>query len=58
MAEQIITLNDLIKMDEYTYEIPKSYRKDMRVPARVFVNSKMIDDDPIACSITNHQSSL
>lgn len=44
MAEQIITLNDLIKMDEYTYEVPKSYRNDMRVPARVFVNEKMIQD--------------
>jgi len=44
MADQIITLNDLIKMDEYTYEVPQSYRKDMRVPARVFVNEKMIDD--------------
>jgi tRNA-splicing ligase RtcB len=44
MADQIITLNDLIKIDEYTYEIPKSYRADMRVPARVFANKAMIED--------------
>lgn len=44
MADEIITLHDLIKIDDYTYEIPKSYRNDMRVPARVFVNERMIND--------------
>ncbi len=44
MADQILTLNDLIKIDEYTYEIPKSYRNDMHVPARVFINANMIND--------------
>jgi tRNA-splicing ligase RtcB len=44
MAEQVITLRDLIKIDEYTYEIPTSYRQDMRVPARVFASANMIND--------------
>ncbi|MEX0939951.1 MAG: RtcB family protein [Candidatus Babeliales bacterium] len=35
---------DLIKVDENIYEIPKSYREDMHVPARIFVNDLMLDD--------------
>jgi len=42
--KQIIKLSDLLKIDEYTYEIPQSYRHDMRVPARVFMNKHMIND--------------
>ncbi len=41
---QPITKNDLIKIDDYTYEIPRSYRSDMRVPARVFTNEAMLED--------------
>lgn len=40
----MITLNDLIKIDDYTYEIPQSYRQDMLVPARVFINANMVED--------------
>jgi len=43
MSEQI-TRDDLIKIDEFTYEIPKTYRSDMRVPARVFANKEMLPD--------------
>lgn len=39
-----ITLQDLIKINENTYEIPKSFRSDMQVPARVFMNEKMFND--------------
>src|SRR5438552_8421934 len=39
-----ITRDDLIKIDEYTYEIPKNYRSDMLVPARVFMKESMIED--------------
>src|SRR5579885_1833417 len=39
-----ITRDDLIKIDEYTYEIPKKYRSDMLVPARVFMKESMIED--------------
>ena len=42
--EERIKRTDLVKIDEYTYEIPKSYRADMRVPARVFMSDHMVDD--------------
>lgn len=41
---EAITLKDVLKIDEYTYEIPQSYRHDMLVPARIFMNDRMIDD--------------
>lgn len=44
MANQEIKRSDLIKVDEYTWEIPISFRADMRVPARVFANENMIPD--------------
>ena len=34
---------DLIKINDYTWEIPKSYRHDMRVPARILISEKMMD---------------
>ena len=42
--EQLIPRDVLIKIDDYTYEIPKSYRADMRVPARVFMDERMMED--------------
>ncbi|EKD23363.1 MAG: protein of unknown function UPF0027 [uncultured bacterium] len=44
MSEKIITINDLIKLEDYLYEIPKTFRSDMRVPARVYANEIMIGD--------------
>jgi len=44
MADQIITRDDLIKINDNLYEIPKSFRSDMLVPARVYMNESMIDD--------------
>src|SRR3989338_5094605 len=35
---------DFKKISDYIWEIPKSYRGDMRVPARVFVNEKLAGD--------------
>lgn len=35
---------DLKKIRDWLYEIPKSYRKDMRVPGRVYANEKMLED--------------
>lgn len=35
---------DLKKISNYIWEIPKSYRSDMRVPARVFASEKLLDD--------------
>lgn len=43
MADEIKKEN-LVKISDVLYEIPTSYRNDMRVPARVFMNDAMIDD--------------
>ncbi len=32
----------LVKLDDFTYEIPKTFRSDMRVPARVFSSDEML----------------
>ncbi|MBU1255843.1 RtcB family protein [Patescibacteria group bacterium] len=34
---------DLIKINEYLWEIPKKFRSDMRVPARVYASEKMLE---------------
>ncbi len=44
VAQQTLERSDLIKIDEYTYEIPKESRSDMRVGARVFANEAMLED--------------
>ena len=40
----MITLDDLIKINEALYQIPSSYRSDMRVPAHIFINEVMLKD--------------
>lgn len=48
--------SELKKVSEYIYEIPKSYRFDMRVPARVFANEellKVIFDDKSLDQLVN-----
>lgn len=40
----MIRFEDLIKITENIFEIPKTYRSDMRVPARVFTNEIMLKD--------------
>src|SRR5690348_1441936 len=40
----MVQKKDLIKINDYTYEIPTSYRPDMLVPARVYVSQAMLDD--------------
>lgn len=42
--EQEVTKKDLIKVDETVYEIPREFRSDMLVPARLFANDAIIDD--------------
>lgn len=42
--EKKITIQDLIKIDDNTFEIPQQYRSDMRVPARVFANDALMRD--------------
>jgi len=40
----MIEYKDLKKIKDYIFEIPKSYRKDMRVPARVYATEQMLKD--------------
>lgn len=40
----MIFKKDLIKINDYLWEIPKSFRSDMRVPARVYATEKMLDE--------------
>lgn len=40
----VISKSDLKKISDYIWEIPKTFRGDMRVPARVFANEELISD--------------
>ena len=40
----MITKKDLNKLTDYLWEIPKSFRSDMRVPARIYANEKLLED--------------
>jgi len=40
----MITYKNLNKLTDYLWEIPKNFRKDMRVPARVYANEKMLNE--------------
>ena len=42
--KQSVTREDLIKIDETMFEIPTSYRSDMRVPARIVVNETLLQE--------------
>ncbi len=44
MDVQEIMGKDLVKINDVTYEIPTSYRSDMIVPARIFMNEAMMED--------------
>ncbi len=44
MATYHITAKDLIQVHKALYEIPRTFRPDMRVPARIFINEKMLED--------------
>jgi tRNA-splicing ligase RtcB len=35
---------DFIKINNYLWEIPKSFRSDMKAPARVYADGKMLED--------------
>jgi tRNA-splicing ligase RtcB len=39
----MINIHDLKHIDEYIYEIPATYREDMRVPARFYSDSKLLE---------------
>ncbi len=35
---------DMVRLSDYLWEVPKSFRSDMRVPARIFASSALLDD--------------
>ncbi len=40
----MITKNNLKQITPFIWEIPKNFRADMKVPARIFVSEKMLDE--------------
>ena len=40
----MISQKDLRKISDYLWEIPKSFREDMQVPARIYASEKMLQD--------------
>jgi len=39
----MVNKQDFKKVEEYVYEIPKSYRPDMRVPARLYADEELLE---------------
>ena len=39
----MVDLQDLIRINRYEWEIPQSYRRDMRVPVRIFATQQLLD---------------
>lgn len=44
IRNQDMDIKDLKKINDYLWEIPQSYRADMRVPARIFATEDMLPD--------------
>jgi tRNA-splicing ligase RtcB (3'-phosphate/5'-hydroxy nucleic acid ligase) len=44
MEKKNVPKNALKKISEFLYEIPKNFRSDMLVPARVYVNEKLLEN--------------
>jgi tRNA-splicing ligase RtcB len=40
----MVSINDLNRINSYEWEIPQSYRADMRVPVRIFASEKLLKD--------------
>lgn len=39
----MVTLQDLKRISDYEWEIPKSFREDMRVPVRIFATRRLLE---------------
>ena len=39
----MISINEFKQIEEYLYEVPASYRDDMRVPARFYTDAKLLE---------------
>ena len=48
----MITKRVLRKINDYLWEIPKSFRSDMRVPARLYASERMLDEIMLDRSLT------
>lgn len=40
----MVRLQDLKRINDYEWEIPKSFREDMRVPVRIFATRQLLED--------------
>ena len=40
----MVSLQDLVRITDYEWEIPQSFRQDMRVPVRLFATRKMLEE--------------
>ena len=40
----MVAKSDFNKISDWLWELPKSFRSDMRVPARVYASEKMLED--------------
>jgi len=43
-SEIMVEKKDLVRSSEFEWEIPKSYRSDMRVPVRLFSSKELLED--------------
>ncbi|MEJ2735074.1 MAG: RtcB family protein [Anaerolineae bacterium] len=39
----MVQKSDLIRIDEYVWEVPTTYRSDMKVPARIFASEELLN---------------
>ncbi len=39
----MIKKSDLVRIDRYVWEVPKSFRADMKVPARIYANEELLE---------------
>ena len=39
----MVRIQDLIKISDYEWEIPQSFRQDMRVPVRIFATRRLLE---------------
>jgi tRNA-splicing ligase RtcB len=39
----MVSLQDLVKINEYEWEIPKKFRSDMKVPVRIFSTKRLLE---------------
>ena len=40
----MVTLQDLNRISDYEWEIPKTFREDMRVPVRLFASRRLLEE--------------